>query len=162
MENTTVLSAFQRRKQIDEHFMRLALKEAEAAFTEGEVPVGAVLVIGGNIVAAAHNEKECKDDPTAHAEIIAIKNGASAICNWRLNTATLYVTKEPCLMCAGAMVNARLGRLVYGCNDERYGAVTSQYQIVTDPRLNHQIEVTSGILERESAEILKRFFERLR
>jgi len=150
------------KNQTDEYYMRIALEEAEAAFLKGEVPVGAVLVEDDRIIARAHNTKEATNDPTAHAELILIKKGASALRNWRLTNATLYVTKEPCIMCTGAMVNARLKRLVYGCKDPRYGAVTSQYQLATDKRLNHQIEVTSGILEDECSEILRRFFINLR
>ncbi len=147
---------------MDEYFMRLAMKEAEAAFAEGEVPVGAVLVIKDRVIASAHNVKEALNDPTAHAELTVIREGATNTGNWRLNDATLYVTKEPCVMCAGAMVNARLGRLVYGCSDERYGAIASRHQLAHDPGLNHQIKVVSGILENECADIIKRFFVKLR
>lgn len=139
--------------------MRLALGEAEASFKEGEVPVGAVLVKDNVVIAAAHNMREAKNDPAAHAELIALQEGASKIKSWRLIDATLYVTKEPCPMCAGAMVNARLKRLVYGCKDKKGGAVDSLYNLLSDKRLNHQVEVISGILESECAEILKRFFE---
>lgn len=148
--------------EMNEHFMRLALKEAEAAFAEGEVPVGAVLVIEDRVIASAHNKRESVNDPTAHAELTAIREGAMKTGNWRLTDAVLYVTKEPCVMCAGAMVNARLGKLVYGCKDDRYGAVTSRYQIVFDPALNHRVKVVPGILENECADILKRFFVQLR
>ena len=146
----------------DEYFMRLALKEAEIAFIEGEVPVGAVLVREDTVIAAVHNVKEASNDPTAHAELIALRQGALAAGNWRLNDAVLYVTKEPCVMCAGAMVNARLSKLVYGCKDNRYGAVTSRYQITYDPVLNHQVKIISGVLEDECADILRRFFVKLR
>ena len=139
--------------------MRLALKEAEKAFSEDEVPVGAVLVLDGKIVASAHNRKEAENDPTAHAELIVMRKGTAEIENWRLTGSTLYVTKEPCVMCAGAMVNARLTRLVYGCRDSRYGAVASQYQIASDGRLNHKVDVLSGILEDECSDILKKFFK---
>ncbi|RJR20722.1 MAG: tRNA adenosine(34) deaminase TadA [Nitrospiraceae bacterium] len=142
----------------DEHFMRLALKEAEAAFEKGEVPVGAVLVADENVIAVAHNSKEATGDPTAHAELLVIREGAVKVGEWRMTDATLYVTKEPCVMCAGAMINARLERLVYGCRDERFGAANSRYQLLHDPGLNHQIRVVSGVLEHECAEILKRFF----
>ena len=142
--------------------MKLALEEAEVAFTEGEVPVGAVLVKDGKVIAKAHNLRETSNDPTGHAEILALRAGAEGITKWRLTDATLYVTKEPCVMCAGAMVNARLGRLVYGCRDEKGGAVDSLYHLLTDKRLNHQVEVVSGLLERECAEILKRFFQERR
>lgn len=139
--------------------MRLALKEAEAAVSENEVPVGAVLVLDGKVVASAHNRRESENDPTAHAELLVLRKGAAETDNWRLTGSTLYVTKEPCVMCAGAMVNARLTRLVYGCRDSRYGAVVSQYQIASDARLNHRVDVLSGILEEECSEILKKFFK---
>ena len=142
--------------------MRLALVEAETAFRENEVPVGAILVKGNRVIASAHNKKETQTDPTAHAELLVLKEGASKTKDWRLTDATLYVNKEPCVMCAGAMINARLGRLVYGCKDSRYGAVTSQYRIGSDLKLNHSIEVISGILEKDCADIIKRFFVKLR
>lgn len=142
--------------------MRLALVEAKSAFSENEVPVGAVLVIENKVVASAHNNKVTTSDPTAHAEMHVIRKAAAKVENWRLTNATVYVTKEPCVMCVGAMVNARIGRLVYGCRDERYGAVTSRYQIGHDRKLNHSIEVHHGILESECADILKRFFSGLR
>ncbi len=142
--------------------MRAALSEAEAAYAEGEVPVGAILVSGGRVIARAHNVKEASGDPTGHAELLALRAGAREIGNWRLSDATLYATKEPCIMCAGAMVNARLGKLVYGCNDEKGGAVESLYALLSDRRLNHQVVVVSGILEDECAEILKRFFREKR
>lgn len=146
----------------DEYYMGLALKEAEKAFEKDEVPVGAVLVINDRIIASAHNLREAENDPTAHAELLAIKEGAEKIGGWRLNDATLYVTKEPCVMCAGAMINARLGRLVYGCRDTRYGASESIYHITTDPALNHRVDVRPGVLEEDCAEILKSFFQKLR
>lgn len=149
-------------KDQDIYFMRLAMKEAGLAFSEGEVPVGAVLVMDGGIVAKGHNLREKFNDPTAHAEIMVLREGARLINKWRLTDAVLYVTKEPCVMCAGAMVNARLGRLVYGCDDPKGGAVNSLYKILSDERLNHRVEVASGILEDECAEILKRFFEERR
>lgn len=149
-------------KEQDIQFMRLALEEASLAFSEGEVPVGAVLVIDGNVAAKAHNTRETLKDPTAHAEVIAIRIGSEKTNNWRLSNATLYVTKEPCIMCSGAMVNARLRRLVYGCKDEKGGGVDSLYSLLSDKRLNHQVEVVSGVLEDECAEILKRFFQERR
>ncbi len=147
---------------IDEHFMRMALDEASIAYNEGEVPVGAVLVKDGKVTAKAHNQRENIKDPTGHAEIITLRHGAKEEDNWRLTGSTLYVTKEPCIMCAGAMVHARLGRLVYGCKDDKGGAVGSLYNILSDKRLNHQVEVVSGILEEECSEILKRFFRNRR
>jgi tRNA(adenine34) deaminase len=143
----------------DVGFMKMALEEAAIAFHEGEVPVGAVLVKDGQVVASAHNCRESSRDPTGHAEILAIRNGAQKCGSWRLAGATLYVTKEPCIMCAGAIVNARLGRLVYGCRDEKGGAVDSLYCLLSDKRLNHQVEVLSGVLGEECAEILTRFFQ---
>ncbi len=146
-------------KEEDLHFMKVAMEEAGLASSAGEVPVGAVLVIEGNIITRAHNQRERLNDPSAHAEVIALREGARIIGSWRLSDATLYVTKEPCIMCAGTMVNARLGRLVYGCPDSKGGAVESLYAVLSDPRLNHQVEVVSGILEEECAEILKTFFK---
>ena len=146
----------------DEDFMRAALEEAEEAYKEGEVPVGSVLVVDGEIVASAHNEREALSDPTAHAEVMVMREGARKGKSWRLSGATLYVTKEPCVMCAGTMVNARLGRLVYGCGDIKGGAVDSLYRLLSDERLNHQVEITSGVLEKECAALLKRFFRERR
>ena len=146
----------------DVFFMRLALEEASLAFSEGEVPVGAVLVIEDVVISRTHNTRESSKDPTAHAELIAIRIGAEKSSSWRLGEATLYVTKEPCIMCAGAMVNARLGRLVYGCKDEKGGAVDSLYKLLSDRRLNHQVEVVSGILKDECAEMLIKFFKERR
>jgi tRNA(adenine34) deaminase len=142
-----------------EYFMHLAVEEAEIAFSEGEVPVGAVLVKNNEVIAKAHNNKEITNDPTAHAELNVIRDGAVKADEWRLDDITLYVTKEPCIMCAGAMVNARLGMLVYGCKDERFGAVTSRYQLVNDPSLNHEVKVVSGVLEIECTELLRKFFK---
>ncbi|MCC6346370.1 MAG: nucleoside deaminase [Nitrospirales bacterium] len=142
--------------------MRRALGEAQQAFDRGDVPVGAVLVVGGEVVASVHNARESTLDPTAHAEVLALRKAAHTLGTWRLNNATLYVTKEPCPMCAGAMVNARLGRLVYGCGDRKGGAVESLYHLLSDPRLNHQVEVVSGVLGEESVALLQRFFRERR
>jgi len=143
--------------------MRLALEEAGLAFLEGEVPVGAVLAdMRGCILSRAHNKRESLTDPTAHAEVIVLREGSGISNTWRLHDAVLYVTKEPCVMCAGAMVNARLGRLVYGCSDPKGGAVKSLYTILNDPRLNHQVEVVSGVLGDECAALLRAFFKVLR
>jgi tRNA(adenine34) deaminase len=146
----------------DDFFMRMALEEATLAYNKGEVPVGAVLVKDGKVIAKTHNQRETLKDPTGHAEIIALKHGSKGEDNWRLTGYTLYVTKEPCIMCAGAMVNARLGRLIYGCKDEKGGAVNSLYSVLSDKRLNHQVEVLSGVLEEECSEILKKFFRNRR
>ncbi|MCE5194539.1 MAG: tRNA adenosine(34) deaminase TadA [Nitrospiraceae bacterium] len=146
----------------DEFFMRLALEEASLAFLKGEVPVGAVLVSKGSIVSKNHNLRETSKDPSAHAELLALRAGSEKSDSWRLSNATLYVTKEPCIMCAGTMLNARIARLVYGCRDEKGGAVNSLYQILSDNRLNHQVEIASGVLEKECAEMLKNFFKERR
>ncbi|MGB9935226.1 tRNA adenosine(34) deaminase TadA [Thermodesulfovibrio yellowstonii] len=142
--------------------MKEALKEAEKAYEKGEIPVGALIVVNGEIISKAHNIKETTFDPTAHAEILAIREAARILGAWRLTDATLYVTKEPCIMCSGAIVNSRIKRLVYGCNDPKGGAVVSLYNILNDKRLNHQVEITNGILEEECRVILKRFFKELR
>ncbi len=146
----------------DLRFMRLALEEALKAFEKDEVPVGAVIVKDGEVVAKAHNLRETLKDPTAHAELLAIREAAKRLENWRLSETTLYVTKEPCPMCAGAIVGARIKRLVYGCKDEKGGATESLYRITTDPRLNHQVEVVSGILADECRGLLQDFFRRKR
>lgn len=149
-------------QRTDAHFMRLALEEAGLAYSEGEVPVGAVLVMDGAVISKTHNRREAANDPTAHAEVIALREGAGIAKKWRLTDATLYVTKEPCVMCAGTMINARLGRLVYGCSDSKGGAVDSLYRILSDKRLNHQVEVISGVLEDECSSMLKKFFQERR
>lgn len=138
------------------------MEEAGLAFQKGEIPVGAVLVREGEILVAAHNLRETLNDPSAHAEILVLRSGAEKSDSWRLTGTTLYVTKEPCIMCAGAIVNSRIGRLVYGCKDIKAGAVDSLYNILSDRRLNHQVEVVSGVLEDECALILKRFFQERR
>jgi tRNA(adenine34) deaminase len=143
-------------------FMRRALAEAEAAAGRGEVPVGAVVVVGGEVVAVAHNERETATDPTAHAEILALRRAAAALGSWRLNEADLFVTMEPCPMCAGALVNARIRRLYFGCDDPKAGAVRTLYNLVEDTRLNHRVEVVAGVLAAEGASLLRTFFSRLR
>ena len=142
--------------------MRLALAEAEKAAAQGETPVGAVLVIGDRIIASAHNMRETWQDPTAHAESIVLREASARLGRWRLQDATLYVTLEPCLMCAGALVLARIGRLVYGCRDPKAGALGSVYDVVRDGRLNHVYRITPGILEDECRQILTGFFEQRR
>ena len=142
----------------DETFMRLALERAESAPSHGDVPVGAVLVVDGDVVAGSCNEKELRGDPTAHAEILCLRAAAEALGNWRLLNSTLYVTLEPCPMCAGAIVAARVGTLVYGPQDPLAGAAYSLYNIVQDPRLNHHVEVRPGVLAEQSAELLRSFF----
>ena len=146
----------------DISFMRLALEEAGLAFLKGEVPVGAVLVRGGEVIARSHNLRETTNDPTAHAEVLAMREGAKKLGAWRLTGLTLYVTKEPCPMCAGTMVNARLSKLVFGCSDSKGGAVISLYRLLEDNRLNHRVEVVSGVLEGECAGMLSEFFKNKR
>jgi tRNA(adenine34) deaminase len=143
-------------------FMRRALTVAEEAAGRGEVPVGAVVAIGERMIAVAHNERETGSDPTAHAEILALRRAAAALGSWRLNEADLYVTMEPCPMCAGALVNARIRRLYFGCDDPKAGAVRTLYSLVDDPRLNHRVEVFPGVLAAEGAALLRGFFSRLR
>jgi tRNA(adenine34) deaminase len=146
----------------DEDFMRQALAEAEKAAVHGEIPVGAVLVIGNEAISAAHNMRETWQDPTAHAESIVLREASARLGRWRLPDATVFVTMEPCLMCAGALVLARIGRLVYGCRDPRAGALGSVYDVVRDGRLNHTYRITPGILETECRDVLNVFFEKLR
>src|SRR5579883_702625 len=142
----------------DVEAMRRALDEARKAASHDDVPVGAVVVAGGEVVAAAHNERELRSDPTAHAEILALRAAAKRLGTWRLTEATLYVTLEPCPMCAGACVAGRVGRMVYAAADERFGAAYSRYNIVQDPRLNHSCRLTTGVLAGDSAELLQEFF----
>jgi tRNA(adenine34) deaminase len=146
----------------DEEFMRLALAEAEKALLAGEVPVGAVVVRGGEVIASAHNGPVGLRDPSAHAEILALRRAAAAEGNYRLAGTTLYVTIEPCLMCAGALVHARVSRLVFGAPDPKGGAVVSLYGVLQDGRLNHRVEVTGGVLREACSEILSRFFREKR
>jgi tRNA(adenine34) deaminase len=148
--------------EIEVGFMRRALAAAEEAAGRGEVPVGAVVVLDDQIVAVAHNERETGSDPTAHAEIVALRRAAAAIGNWRLCNADLYVTMEPCPMCAGALVNARIRRLYFGCDDPKAGAVRTLYQILDDRRLNHRVEVVAGLMAAEGGALLRNFFGRLR
>jgi tRNA(adenine34) deaminase len=146
----------------DEWFMRIAAAEADRARARGEVPVGAVVVRGGEVIARGHNRRERGSDPTAHAEVVSLRRAARRLRSWRLTGTTLYVTLEPCAMCIGAAVNARVDRLVYGPRDPKAGAVDSLYDLARDPRLNHRLEVTSGILEGELSEMLRGFFAELR
>jgi tRNA(adenine34) deaminase len=143
----------------DADFMRLALDEARRAMSHGDVPVGAVLVSDGAVIASAGNERELRKDPTAHAEMLCLRAGADRLSDWRLLGCTLYVTLEPCSMCAGAMVWARVARVVYGPQDPIAGAAYSLYNIVQDARLNHSVDITAGVLEEESAELLRSFFK---
>jgi len=146
----------------DQDFMRLALDEAERAAAAGETPIGAILVIDGAVIASAHNMRETWQDPTAHAESIVLRQASAKLGRWRIPDATVFVTMEPCLMCAGALVLARVGRLVYGCRDERAGALGSVYDVVRDEKLNHVYRITPGVLEQECRAVLQGFFEKLR
>lgn len=142
--------------------MRLALEEAQLAEAEGEVPIGAVVVCDGEVVARAHNRRETDADPSAHAEFSAMVQASQALGRWRLTGCTVYVTLEPCLMCAGLMVNARIDRCVFGAADPKGGAVGTLYDVSDDPRLNHAFAVTSGVLADECAEQLRAFFRNRR
>jgi tRNA(adenine34) deaminase len=142
--------------------MQEALEEARKAYRLGEVPIGAVLVKDDEILARSYNETILSNDPTAHAEILVLRRGAEVLKNYRLVNSTLYVTVEPCLMCAGAMIQARIERLVYGTDDLKSGAVRSLYKILNDNRFNHQVKVTFGILAEDCKKLLQSFFEKLR
>lgn len=142
----------------DQHYMRMALEEAREAERAGDVPVGAVVALGERVIGRGRNRTVADCDPTAHAEIVALREAALALRNYRLGGATIYVTIEPCAMCAGAIVQARPARLVYGADDPKGGAVRTCFQILSDARLNHQVEVTAGVLAEECAAVLQRFF----
>jgi tRNA(adenine34) deaminase len=142
----------------DEYFMRLAIREAQAALEHDDVPIGAVVVRDGEVIGAAHNERELRQDPTAHAELIALREASRALGSWRVLDAVLYVTLEPCAMCAGAVVLARVPRLVYGATDPKAGAAGSVLDVLAQPRLNHRPAVAGGLLAEECAELLTDFF----
>ena len=142
----------------DEYFMRLALREAEGALEHDDVPVGCVAVAGGEVVAAAGNERELRGDPTAHAEILALREASRHLGSWRLEGCVIYVTLEPCAMCAGAIVLARAPRVVYGATDIKAGAAGSVFDVLSEPRLNHRPDVASGLLADESSDLLRSFF----
>jgi tRNA(adenine34) deaminase len=142
----------------DEHFMRLAIREAERALEHDDVPVGAVVVVGGEVIGAGHNERELRQDPTAHAEIIALREAAGRLGRWRILDSVLYVTLEPCAMCAGAIVLGRIGRVVYGTADPKAGAAGSVMDVLGEPRFNHRPPVEGGLLREECAALLVDFF----
>jgi tRNA(adenine34) deaminase len=142
----------------DEYFMRLAIREAERALGHDDVPVGAVVVHGGEVIGAGHNERELREDPSAHAEMIAIREAARALGSWRLLDTVLYVTLEPCAMCAGAIVLGRIPRVVYGTVDPKAGAAGSVLDVLAEPRLNHRPDVAGGLLAAECAALLQAFF----
>lgn len=142
--------------------MRLALDEARAAVAHGDVPVGAIVVCDGQVIARRHNERELTGDPTAHAEVLALRDAAATLGRWRLDDCTLVVTLEPCVMCAGALLNARIGRLVFGAADPKAGATGTLYHVCSDPRLNHNPPVQHGVLADESSALLADFFAQRR
>jgi tRNA(adenine34) deaminase len=146
----------------DREAMTLALAEAAAALEHGDVPIGAVALVNGEVVARRHNERELTGDPTAHAELLALRDAAKVLGRWRLDSVTLVVTLEPCAMCAGALVNGRVARVVFGAPDPKAGAVGSLYNLCVDPRLNHEVEVQHGVMAEESAVLLQTFFTELR
>ena len=160
--NALVMDSISAINKDDEYWMHLALEEAARAFELGEVPVGAVAVLDGQVIARGYNSKESKQDPTAHAELLVLKQAAERLDNWRLLNVVLYSTLEPCAMCAGAMIQARLTRLVYGAKDLRFGVNGSIFDMLSEPLFNHQVEITSGVLENESAELLQHFFRGIR
>lgn len=145
-----------------EKFMQIALEEAHKAYKIAEVPIGAVIVKDNQVIAKAHNLRETNKSPLAHAEILAIEAAAKELGGWRLSGTTMYVTLEPCPMCAGAIYQSRIDTLVYGADDPKAGAVKSLYQLLEDNRLNHQVEIVSGVLAEDSSRILKEFFSELR
>jgi tRNA(adenine34) deaminase len=142
----------------DSDYMRLALQEAELALAHDDVPIGAVVVLDNRIIGAGHNERELRQDPTAHAEVLALQRAAAAIGSWRVLDAELFVTLEPCAMCAGAIVLARVARVVYGTDDPKAGAAGSVLDVLAEPRLNHRPAVEAGVLAEECAEMLRAFF----
>ena len=142
----------------DEYFMRLALREADRALEHDDVPVGCVIVLDGEVIAAARNERELRGDPTAHAEVLALREASAQVGSWRLDGCALYVTLEPCAMCAGAIVLARLPRVVFGAADPKTGAAGSVFDILAEPRLNHRPDVGGGLLAGDSADLLRAFF----
>lgn len=153
---------FHKHSPADEQYMRLALEQAQLAYEQGEIPVGAVAVCQGHVIARAYNTKERAKDPTAHAEMTAIRIAAQHLGGWRLIDVTLYCTMEPCPMCAGAMIQARLPRLVYAIDDPKAGAAGSVLNLLDHPQLNHRIDITKDVLAAEASEMLDRFFRDLR
>ncbi len=147
--------------RVDEDWMMIAIEEARAAAASGDVPVGAVIVRNGAVIGRGRNRREVDQDPTAHAEVVALRDAAQTIGHWRVD-GTIYVTQEPCPMCAGALVNARISALVFGCTNPKAGAVQSLFTIVSDARLNHRIEVRSNVRAAECASLLSEFFAELR
>ena len=153
---------YNRASPIDTKFMADALELAQIAAETGETPVGAVLVMNGKIIGRGYNRVEIEKDPTAHAEILALREAAQTVGDWRLPQATVYVTLEPCIMCAAALIHARVKRLVYGARDERWGGVGSLFDFSHDPRINHELEVISGVMKEQAAEMIQEFYKALR
>ena len=149
-------------KRIDEQYMRQAIDQAYIAQENGDVPIGAVIVSENKVIGKGYNQREQLNDPTAHAEMIALTAAAEAVGSWRLHSCTIYVTLEPCTMCAGALVLARIDRLVYGCPDPKAGACGSLYNTVQDERLNHRVEITAGVLQDKCSKVLQNFFQKRR
>ncbi|MGI6120439.1 MAG: tRNA adenosine(34) deaminase TadA [Desulfosporosinus sp.] len=147
---------------LHQDWMRVALTQAQIAFEQGEVPIGAVIVHNGQVIALAHNEKEQRNDPTAHAEILAIQRAAKVLERWRLTDAVLYVTLEPCPMCAGAIIQSRLKQIVYGSADIKGGAAGTVMNVLDYTLWNHRVDIVAGVLEEECSDILKKFFKKLR
>jgi tRNA(adenine34) deaminase len=147
---------------VDLSYMQMALDEARMAAAKGEVPVGAVVTCAGKVIGRGHNQRETQQSPLAHAEILAIQQASSALRSWRLSDCELYVTLEPCVMCVGAVLQARIRRLVFGCLDAKAGAVESLFGLCDDGRLNHRLPATGGLLARQSADLLESFFKALR
>ena len=147
---------------LHQDWMHFALRQAQMAFEQGEVPIGAIIVHNGQVIAVAHNEREQKNDPTAHAEVLAIQRAAKVLGSWRLTDATLYVTLEPCPMCAGAIMQSRIKQLVYGAMDLKGGATGSVMNVLDYTLWNHRVDIVAGVLEDECLDILKSFFKRLR
>ena len=150
------------KKADDRNYMELALEEATKGLVKDEVPVGALVVHQGKIIGMGYNRREELQEPTSHAEILALREASGSLGSWRLDDCTLYVTLEPCIMCTGAIIQARVPRLVFGCHDPKGGAVESLYRLCDDPRLNHSVEITSGIMKEQCARILSGFFISLR
>ena len=150
------------KKGDDQFFMELALEEAAKGLVKDEVPVGALVVYQGKVIGTGYNRREELQEPTSHAEILALREAAASLGSWRLDDCTLYVTLEPCIMCSGAILQARIPRLVFGCHDPKGGAVQSLYRLCDDPRLNHSVQVKSGILKEQCARLLSGFFFSLR
>ncbi|MDH3981743.1 MAG: tRNA adenosine(34) deaminase TadA [Kiritimatiellaceae bacterium] len=146
----------------DIHYMRMALREAEQAASEGEVPCGAVIVLNGEVIGKAHNQTETLKDPTAHAEVLAITQATQAVDNWRLIDAVMYVTKEPCPMCAGALVLSRIKKVVWGMTDPIRGGAVSKFSILNEADLNHAVEIESGLMEQDCKAVMQSFFQELR